>query len=31
VPPINRPEDWATLREEMETLMAEDALTRGQQ
>ncbi len=31
VPPINRPEDWAKLREEMETLMAEDALTRGQQ
>jgi len=31
VKPINRPEDWTKLREEMETLMAEDALTRGQQ
>lgn len=31
VQPHQRPEDWATVRAEMEGLMAEDARTRGQQ
>ncbi len=31
VKPINRPEDWTAVRREFEELVAEDAMTRGQQ
>lgn len=31
VEPINRPEDWTAVRREFEELVAEDAMTRGQQ